>query len=214
MGQLRYPRWRALCAAAVIVLAGGAIAAPPAASRGLDASERAAREIWVSDASGARQRPFAGFSIFQPTRREWTVFTIYVMFREASDGENRRRESYWLARRSAGAEARKGPEHPEWATSERCPALDAAVRAMGDAIDDRLEMSIPDQGDASDVDADPTQFKLWTDAGRFHGTGHSASIVVGARSGSPLADWIQESAAAVAGCWTSDAPAPVLASTR
>jgi hypothetical protein len=206
--------WRTLSRTArwvppALLLAVASAALPPV-TRNLEASERAARELAVTDASGSRQIPFAGFTIYQPARREWTVFTFYLMFREAADGQARRRESYWIGRRTAGTDARNpaAPTAPEWTSSDRCLGLDAALRSMGDVIGERLETVVPGDGDVTEVDADPTQFRLWTDAGRFRGTGYAVSIAVSSVAGSPAAHWIEETAAALAGCWTAEQPTP------
>ncbi len=190
----------------------GAAPLPPV-SRNLEAQERTARELAITDESGSRQLPFAGFTVYQPARHEWTVFTFYASFREAADGQNRKRESYWVGRRVAGGDARRAgaAEAPDWASSDRCAALEPALRAMVDILSERLESALPDVSDASEADADPTRFRLWTDAGRFHGTGHAIAIAVSAAAGSPAADWSQETAAALAGCWSPDPPSPARA---
>jgi hypothetical protein len=212
--------WRTLRGGAgafapVLLLAAAATAALPPVSRSLEASERAARELAVTDESGARQLPFAGFTIYQPARREWTVFAFYLMFREVADGAARRRESYWIGRRTAGTDSRKAPvaTPPEWTSSDHCAGLDPALRSMGDVIGERLETTTPGEGDPTEVDTNPTQFRLWTDAGRFHGTGFAVSIAVSSVAGSPAANWIEETAAALAGCWTAEPPAPPHAAT-
>jgi len=197
-----------VAALALWLWSGLAFGLPPATGS-LESAERAARELALTDISGSRQVPFAGFAIHQPARREWTVFTLYLMFREAADTDSRRRESYWLARRVGGSESRRAAAQPaaEWASSDSCAALDTAVRSIGDVLGERLETVVPGEGEPSEADADPTRFRIWTDAGRFRGTGFAASITVTTTTGSPGAKWIQETAASLAGCWTNSPPA-------
>jgi hypothetical protein len=172
-------------------------------SRGLETGERAARRLPINDAAGSRQLPFAGFSVYQPARGEWTVFTFYLMFREKADEPARRRDSYWVARRIAGADRRQSPgSGAEWASSDQCAGLDHVVRSMGDLLDEQLEAAVPAESDTLEADAAPMQFRVWTDQGRFRGTGHAVSISVDSTAGSPLAQWANEATAALASCWT------------
>jgi hypothetical protein len=192
-----------------LLAAATASAAPKPPSSSLESTESGARALAVTDDSGSRQTPFAGFTAFESIKKDWTVVTFYLMFREAADGEARRRETYWAARRVTGSDARAARVHPEttWASSEKCPALDAAIRSMGDVVADRLELGVPGEGEPSEVEADPTHYRLWTEQGRFRGTAFAASLSVSSVAESPVAVWVQSSSATLESCWTGTAPA-------
>src|SRR5450432_3669035 len=136
-----------------LLAAAVATAAPRTPSGSLESTENVARSLAVTDDSGSRQTPFAGFTAYESVRKDWTVVTFYLMFREAADGEARRRETYWAARRVTGSDTRTAHVRPEtkWASSEKCTALDAAIHSMGDVVADRLELGVPGEGEPSEV---------------------------------------------------------------
>lgn len=197
------------------VLALGAIpalAAGPPPSRltmpGFDTVEALSRAIALTDAAGARQVPFGGLSIRRTGGGEWTVATFYLMFREVADGDQRRRESYWVARRVTGSDAPHAhvPADVRWASSARCPELEAFVRTMTDLAGERLDIGVPGDGDPSEAASDPVRYGLWTTEGRFRGTGYAAALTVSAGGGSPVANWIDSNTAATIACWDSATP--------
>jgi hypothetical protein len=187
------------------------VTAASAAAERFEAAEARARALPVLDESGARQLPFAGFSIRQPGRAEWTVVEFYLMFREVSDRDGRRRESYWVARRVAGSDAPRVRVAPEtvWASSDRCADLDVTVRSIGDAVQDQIELAVPGEGDPSESAEAAAHYGLWSDGGRFRGTRYAASLQVTAIGGSPLAVWADARSAALAPCWLEAAPPTV-----
>lgn len=198
--------------APLVALATAASAAPVAhvASERFEAAEARARALPVLDASGTRQLPFGGYSIREPGRAPWIVVDFYLMFREVSDGEGRRRESYWVARRLDGSDAPKAPApQTRWASSDGCGELDATVRSIGDAVQDQIEVAVPGDGDPSESAEPTTRYGLWTDGGRFRGTRYAASLQVSAVAGSPLAVWIDGRSSALAACWLDTAPPAV-----
>jgi len=195
----------------LLVIAAAATAAAPTRVPG-DRFEPAAalsRSVAVLDASGTRQLPFGGFTLRQPGRAEWVVVAAYLMFREVTDGDTRRRESYWVARRIDGSDLPKAHMVPEirWASSDTCPDLDAAVRSMGEVVQDRIEIAVPGDGDASESPVASARYGLWSDEGGFRGTSFAASVRVTAMAGSPLGLWVDAKLAALAACW-SEAPPP------
>ena len=197
----------------MLVIAAAATAATPARVAGdrFEPAEAGSRTVPVLDASGTRQLPFGGFTLRQPGRAEWVVVALYLMFREVSEGDTRRRESYWVARRIDGNDLPKAHMVPEvrWASSDTCPDLDAAVRSMGDVVQDRIEVAVPGDGDASESPAAAARYGLWSDQGRFRGTSYAAAVRVTAIAGSPLGAWVDARLAALAACWL-DAPPPTL----
>lgn len=197
----------------MLVIAAAATAGAPARVAGdrFEPAEAGARTIPVLDASGTRQLPFGGFTIRQPGRAEWLIVASYVMFREISDGETRRRESYWVARRIDGNDLPKAHVLPEvrWASSDTCPDLDATVRSMGDVVQDRIDVAVPGDGDAAARPAASARYGLWSDVASFRGTSYAASVRVMATAGSPLALWVDARLAALAGCWLETPPPTV-----
>ena len=194
----------------MLVFAAAAMAAAPSRVAGdrFEPAEAGSRAVPVLDASGTRQTPFAGFTIRHPGRAEWVVVSLYLMFREVSDGDTRRRESYWVARRIDGNDLPKAHMAPEvrWASSDSCPDLDAAVRSMGDVLQDRIEVAVPGDGDASESPAASARYGLWSDQGRFRGTSYATSLRVTAVAGSPLGAWVDAKLAALAACWLEAPP--------
>ena len=199
-----------------LLVAAAVTAAPRSAPTSLESTENAARTLAVTDDAGSRQAPFAGFTAYESVKKDWTVVTFYLMFREAADGEARRRDTYWAARRVTGSDARATRVRPEtaWASSDKCPALDAAIRSMGDVVADRLELGVPGEGEPSELEADPTHYRLWTEQGRFRGTAFAASLSVSSVAESPLAAWVQTTSAALESCWTGTAPAGATVPSR
>ena len=199
--------------APLVALAAAASAAPAAhgANDRFETAEARARALPVLDASGTRQLPFAGYSIREPGLAQWLVVDFYLMFREVSDGEGRRRESYWVARRLDGSDAQKSRTSPQtrWASSDGCAELDATVRSIGDAVQDQIEVAVPGDGDPSESTEPTTRYGLWSDGGRFRGTRYAASLQVNAVAGSPLAVWIDGRSSALAACWLDTAPPTV-----
>ncbi len=198
--------------APMLVVAAAAMGAVPTRVAGdrFEASDSSSRAVAVLDASGTRQLPFGGFTLRQPGRAEWIIVGFYLMFREVSDGETRRRESYWVARRIDGNDLPKAHMAAEvrWASSETCAELDATVRTMAD-VQDRIEVAVPGDGDASETPAASVRYGLWSDEGRFRGTSYAASVRVTAVTGSPLAVWVDARLAALAACWLEAAPPAV-----
>ena len=194
----------------MLVIAATAIAAAPARVAGdrFEPAEAISRTVPLLDASGTRQLPFAGFTLRQPGRAEWVVVALYLMFREVSEGDTRRRESYWIARRIDGNDLPKAHMVPEirWASSDTCPDLDAAVRSMSDPVQDRIEVAVPGDGDPSETPATSARYGLWSDEGRFRGTSYAAAVRVTAIAGSPLGLWVDARLAALAACWLETPP--------
>jgi hypothetical protein len=184
------------------------LAAAPAARR-YATVERLSHSLPLTDDAGARQTPFAGIGIYQALQRHWTIVTFYLMFRETADEEANRRDSYWVARRVVGSDAAKAGIDPEvdWAISDHCPDLDAAIRSMDDAIAPRLGIAVPGEGDLSEFEPDPTRYWLWSSEGRFQGTPYAARLTVTANGASPVSIWIDATVTRLQSCWTSVAPA-------
>lgn len=184
---------------------------PPAVRFGV--ADSASRTLAVTDEAGARQVPFAGFSVRQIPAREWTIVTFYVMYREVAEGDARRRESYWIARRATGNDADRThtPVTIDWASSGKCPALDGMIRTMGEEISDRLEIAVPGEGDPSEIPVGVIRYALWSGEARFRGTGYGAVLHLTADAGSPLALWVDGNASALAPCW-GDVDPPAIAS--
>ena len=178
-------------------------------------AEAASRSVAVTDEAGARQTPFGGFSVRQLPGLEWTIVTFYVMFREVTDGDARRRESYWIARRITGVDTPRSHTlaATDWAASGKCPALDRIIRTMGEEVGDRLDIAVPGEGDPSEGRAGSLRYGLWSGEARFRGTGYAALLSLTADTGSPLALWIDGSAAALAPCWGSADPPEAVSAT-
>jgi len=207
--------WRVLAGACGLCAAcgfGPSVAAAPTQltlpAIHFNAADAASRSVAVTDEAGARQTPFAGFSVRQVPGREWTIVTFYVMFREVTDGDARRRESYWVARRMTGDDTPRSHAPPaiEWASSGKCTDLDGIVRTMGEEIGDRIDIAVPGEGDPSESRAGSLLYDLWSGEARFRGTGYAAVLRLTADSGSPLALWIDGSASALASCWAGGDP--------
>ena len=179
-------------------------------------ADSASRSVAVTDEAGARQTPFAGLSVSQVPGREWTIVTFYVMFREVTDGDARRRESYWMARRVTGDDTprSRAPPAVAWTASGKCAALDGIIRSMGEEIGDRLDFAVPGEGEPSEITAGSLRYGLWSGEARFRGTGYGAVLSLTADSGSPLALWIDRSAAALAACWEADDSADAARAVR
>ncbi len=189
------------------------LAAAPAARRFAEV-EIASHALPLWDDAGARQTPFAGISIYQSSQRSWTIVTFYLMFRRTADEEADRRDSYWVARRSMGSDADKVRAVPalDWASSDQCPDLDAAIRSMDEAVAPRLELALPGEGDPSEFEPDPTRYRLWSSEGRFQGTPYAARLSVTSNGASPVSAWIEAAVTGLQPCWTSVAPAGAMES--
>ena len=188
-------------------LEGAALGASPPSPARFESLEVLSRSLAITDDAGARQTPFAGFSIHSVRGGEWTLVTFYVMFREVADGEARRRESYWVGRRVTGDDSPRSRALPEihWASSDRCEGLDDFVRGIGEVITDRLEIGVPGEGDPSETATDNLSYGIWTSEGRFRGTGFATTVSLSAAGGSPIADWAGRGLAATQACWTGAA---------
>ena len=199
---------RVVSASVLAVAWSGSLAAAPAAWRYAEV-EAAAHSLPLTDDAGARQTPFAGISVYQSSRRSWTIVTFYLMFRETADEEADRRDSYWVARRSVGTDTGKTRTLPavDWAISDQCPDLDAAIRSMDDAIAPRLELAFPGEGDPTEFVPDPTRYRLWSNEGRFQGTPYAARLSVTSNGASPVSAWIEATITRLQSCWATAAPA-------
>jgi len=200
---------------ASVLLTAAASSASPAATapvaRDYAGAQTMSRSLPLTDDAGARQTPFAGISIYQSEQRGWTIVTFYLMFRETSDEEASRRDSYWVARRVVGSDARKARGVPaiDWAISDQCPNLDAAIRSMDEAIAPRMELAVPGEGDPSEFEPGPVRFRLWSNEGRFQGTPYAAQLSVTTTGASPVSAWIDTTLSRLQSCWGSDLPAGV-----
>lgn len=197
-------------AASSLILAtawSASLAATPAA-RHYVRVEAVSHALPLTDDAGARQTPFAGISIYQSQQRNWTIVTFYVMYRETADEEANRRDSYWVARRVVGSDAARPGVDPavDWAISDQCPDLDAAIRSMDEAIAPRMELAVPGEGDPSEYEPDPTRFWLWSNEGRFQGTPYAAQLSLTANGSSPISAWIDSTLARLQSCWASAVP--------
>jgi len=198
--SMTWARWMLV----VLAPAATVVSASPATPARFDALDSQSRTIALTDDAGARQTPFAGFSIHPLRGGEWTLVTLYVMFREVVDGDARRRESYWVARRVTGDDSPRAKATPEirWASSDACEALDGLVRGIGEVIGDRLEIGVPGDGDPTETASDNVRYSLWTTEGRFRGTALATTVNLASTGGSPIAEWADHGLAATQSCWT------------
>lgn len=149
----------------------------------------AADDDWPS-IKGARlsgQQPFAAFAVYKADGAV-TGVSLYP------------RETGFAARRLTG-------QAETWTTTERCPALSAALEGLEDLPIPRLDvpgLGRTPRGTAIALDGD--SYFLWADGARWGGGAHAATLEVRAVNGSPLADWIDQTLTTAGGCWSAARP--------
>ncbi len=206
---------RAACSLILATAWSASLAATPTA-RHYAPLEAEAHSLPLTDDAGARQTPFAGASVYESRQRNWSIVTFYVMYRQTADEEADRRDSYWVARRVVGSDAARPSVAPaiEWAISDQCPDLDAAIRSMDEAIAPRMELAVPGEGDPTEFEPDPKRYRLWSNEARFPGTPYAARLHVTSSGASPVSAWIDSTLARLQSCWASAVPAGATVLTR
>jgi hypothetical protein len=140
--------------------------------------------------------PWAAFALYDAAGQTVGV-TLYTQ--ASADGP------VILARR---VRARAGQAAQiDWASASACPALASASAALEDLPVPRIEApGVGRTPRSSNLILEGSSYFLWASDARFSGGERAAQIELRTVEGSPVAEWIDRTLAATAGCWSPARP--------